>query len=381
MKRVLHVIGAMDRGGAESLIMNLYRVIDRSVLQFDFLVHTERQCDYDEEIAALGGRILRLERFNGNNFFRYKSACRSLFSKYGKRYTAVHVHIGSCAPIILIEARRQGLYTIVHSHNTKSNLSFSEIAFRLASFPSRFLADAYLACSLQAGIDRFGKRVVRGGSFSVLKNGIPTSRFAYNEKDRKEKRIELGISENTAVFGHVGRFSEQKNHRFLLDVFQQIQSRMQDSILLLIGRGELEDEVKARVHSIGLDENVIFLGVREDIPALMASMDCFIFPSVWEGFGMVAIEAQASGLPCLLSSALPEEVTVLDSSKSLSLGDGIGKWADAAINSCRSFSGDRTEGAAMVRKAGFDIEAISKWLIGLYKEHKLAKANSQLGQL
>lgn len=370
---MLHVIGAMDRGGAESLIMNVYRTIDRNALQFDFLVHTEKKCDFDDEIASMGGRILRLEKFNGMNFSKYKEACRSLFSKYGSHYTAVHVHIGSCAPIVLAEARRKGLYTIVHSHNTKSSLSFPEIAFRVVSFPTRFMADAYLACSLQAGIDRFGKKVTKGDSFAVLKNGIQTFNFSYSEKMRRDKRHELGLPENAIVFGHVGRFSEQKNHRFLIDVFSNIHAKMHNAYLLLIGRGELEDKVRAKVHSCGLDDHVFFLGVREDIPALMMSMDCFIFPSVWEGFGMVAIEAQASGLPCLLSSALPKEVFVLDSSKSLSLGDGCEKWANVAIETCRYAPLDRAKGASAIKRAGFDIEETSRWLVNLYEKHEFLK--------
>lgn len=328
MIRVLHVIGAMDRAGAESMIMNYYRAIDRDRIQFDFLVHTDRHCDFDDEIEALGGRIHRLPRFTGLNYFQYKNACKRFFATHPE-IDIVHGHIESCASIYLPAAREQGLMTICHSHQAKGPLSPFEIAFRLATVRNKHSADLYMACSQKAGIDRFGSTVVESDRFSVLNNAIDLTTFDSTEEQRLHMKETLGVSKRP-VFGHVGRFTEAKNHLFLIDVFAKIVDEVPDAQLLLVGRGEQEKMIRDIIGKKGLSDSVQFLGIRDDIPQVMAAMDVFLLPSLWEGLPVVAIEAQASGLPSLISSNISSEAAILPSTEMLPITNAD-LWASEAI--------------------------------------------------
>lgn len=365
--RVLHVIGAMDRGGAETLIMNVYRAINRDAVQFDFLVHKADRADYDYEIEGLGGRIYRIEKFVGANYLAYKRSVYSFFDRH-RHYSVVHVHIGSCAPIILSAAKSHGIPTIAHSHNTNSPNALSELSFRLVSYPTRFLADYYLACSKQAGLDRFGARVVSSDHFQVLKNGINASSFRFDRQKRIRSRTALGFASDDYVIGNVARLTSQKNQSFLLDAFSKAWADDPHLKLLLIGRGEDETNLNNKVEILGLHDCVKFLGVRDDIPELMAAMDCFAFPSKWEGFGIVALEAQASGLPCLLSDQLPELVFLSTRARQLPVkASDVTAWSEALLKSSRQELEERRElGYEIVKEAGFDIKDVADTLINLY---------------
>lgn len=365
--RVLHVIGAMDRGGAETFIMNVYRSMDRSLVQFDFLVHEQRKCDYDDEILNLGGRLYRLPRFTGANLSSYIRSCRNFFMRHHD-FRAVHVHIGSCAAIVLHEARKYGQYTIAHSHATNSpDFSFAEMFYRVFSFPTRYLADQYLACSMQAGVDRFGSKIVECGHFAVVENGIDTAQYRFNATTRSALRKSLGVNQNETLFSHVGRFAEEKNHAFLIDIFNRIKLIHSDSKLVLVGRGPLEREIRQKVHDCGLSDSVYFLGVRKDVPAILMASDAFLFPSKYEGFGIAALEAQATGLPCLLSDALPEAIRVLPNCSFMSLNKSSEIWADEILNNISSASSySRIMASDMVSQKGYDIKRTSVSLTNLY---------------
>ena len=192
MMRVLHVIGAMDRGGAETTVMNLYRAVDRDVVQFDFLVHEERTCDFDEEISDLGGRLYRVPRFNGANLFHYARLCRKVFEEHPE-HRIVHGHIGSSAAVYLSEAKRAGRFAIAHSHAQFFLPGFAGLAFRAVSWPTRFVADYFFACSPEAGKDRFGQRVVEGDRFSVLNGGIDLGRYACSASERQRAKRASGV--------------------------------------------------------------------------------------------------------------------------------------------------------------------------------------------
>lgn len=368
--RVLHVIGAMDRGGAETLIMNIYRSINRDSVQFDFLVHDSRECDYDSEILNLGGKIHRLFRFIGVNAISYYRACIRFFSTHHD-YIAVHVHIGSSAYFVIKAAKRFGLFTIAHSHNTNPPLSIMEVGFRFFSFPTRFVADSFFACSLQAGIDRFGKGVCSGSNFRVLINGISTDDYMFNEKIRKAVRGQLRIADNDYVFVHVGRFSSEKNHALLLGAFSIVHMANSHTRLVLVGRGPLEETLKEEVRKQGLSGCVLFLGVRNDVPNILMGADGFVFPSQWEGLGISAIEAQASGLPALLSTALPEIAFITDRTYCLDPSADAEKWSSEMLRMIRDSKGvsDRQVYARKIADAGFDIAEISDRLIDFYSSH------------
>ena len=267
MMRVLQGIGVMDRGGAETMIMNLYRAMDRSDLQFDFLVHEQREGDYDAEIRRLGGRLYRLPRFTGINERAYRRQCRLLFAQHPE-WAVVHGHIGSSAPIYLSEAKRAGCFAIAHSHAQNYQTGLAGLAFNMVSHPVRRVADYFMACSREAGLDRFGRNLVDSDRFSIVPNGIDLSRYVCGDDEHKSAKRDKGLID-MPVFGHVGRLAPEKNHAFLLQVFAKIHHALPNAVLLLAGRGPLEDELRAKAAQLGLGEAVRFLGVCDDVPEVL----------------------------------------------------------------------------------------------------------------
>lgn len=363
MIKVLHVIRVMDRGGAETMIMNLYRKIDRSRIQFDFLVHLEKTGDYDREIEELGGRKFYLPEYKVYNEISYRKACRDFFRKHGKEYDIVHGHIESCARIYLREAKKSGCFAIAHCHACNMGSLPAVMAYSALCYPTRFRGDYFLACSGIAGEQRFGKRVVQGERFQVLKNGIDASLYRYDPEKTLQAKREKGL-EDKVVFGHVGRFTDVKNHEFLIDVFEQIHRKMPQSVLLLAGRGELEEKIREKAEKLGLSSSVLFLGVQEDIANLMRQMDVFLFPSKHEGLGIVVIEAQASGLPCYISSGIPEEAVVTGSVTRLSLDRTAKEWAEKILTGLEKYK--RKDQYQEILHSGFDIGESCSQLMQIY---------------
>ena len=365
--RVLRVIGAMDRGGAESLLMNIYRNIDRDKLQFDFLVHEAKDCDFDKEIKRLGGGIFHIPRFVGLNPFAYARHCRDFFFQ-NNDYVAVHVHIGSSAAIVIREAKRYGLYCIAHSHNTNPPLSPFELAFRFFSYPTRKLADYFFACSRQAGIDRYGIEVVEGPNFAVLNNGIELSRYQFDLDSRVSYRDSLGLSSSELAVCHVGRFASQKNHHFLIESFSLFVKENRCAKLFLIGRGPLEPEIEKQAADLGIRDKVVFLGVRDDVPKLLMAMDVFVFPSSYGGLGIAAIEAQATGLPSLLSPELPSMAFYSPYAIRINgLKDPVSLKDQIALVSPRAAE-LRVDGVEYAKDGGFDIVETAKRLSEFYEQ-------------
>lgn len=366
--RVLQVIGAMDRGGAETLVMNLYRNIDRSKIQFDFLVNEKRECDFDSEIKELGGRLYYIPRYKIFNYLHYKRECRKFFSNH--RYSIVHGHIGLPAAIYLNIAKQNGSFTIAHSHRANFPVNPPELAFRICSRSVRSVADYFIACSKQAGIDRFGKEIVHSPNYAELKNGIDINKMHYDQTARAVIRNELNIPLDTPVFGHVGRLTEVKNHKFLLDVFSEILNRKPESILLLCGRGELEKQLKNQAQELGISQSVKFLGVRDDIPKILSAVDVFLFPSLSEGLGLAVVEAQSSGLPCIVSTGVPNSVRIREQTVFLDLSLGANTWASKAVKALDECDvSTRNKAFLNAQVAGFDIKDSANWLSKLYLSH------------
>lgn len=368
--RVLHVIGVMDRGGAESMIMNIYRFIDRSQIQFDFLVHEQRQGDFDDEISLLGGRIFRLPRFNGLNAHDYRMGCRSLFESHPE-WTIVHGHIGSCAAIYLSEAKRLGRCAIAHSHAQNYGGGIGSLAFRVVSYPTRFIADYFFACSREAGLDRFGAHIVDDMTrFSVLANGIDVEKYQCNQIIHDEIKNSIGL-DGKLVVCHVGRLTSVKNHSFLFQVFLRLRQNHPNAVLLLAGRGELECQLRDYARNLGLSDSVRFLGVVEDVPSILKASDLFIFPSLKEGLPLAVVEAQCSGLPAVISDGVPEYALVSMGARRMSLSSGADCWAlkceEMLAEADHSFRADCVQ---EVREHGFDIRDSSKSLSAIY--HRLA---------
>ena len=281
--RVLHVIGQMNYGGAETLIMSLYRSIDRSRIQFDFVENTSNEAAFDNEIRSLGGRIYNCPHYYAKNHFKYLGWWKDFFKSHANEYSVVHGHIGSTAAIYLHEAKKYGLFTIAHSHNT-NGVGLKGLIYRAFSFPTRFIADQFFACSRPAGVDRYGKKVGNDPKRCIiLSNAIETKRFSYNTELRKVSRTKWGIDDNELVVGHVCRFVQQKNQTFLLDIFSELVKLEPKSKMILIGQEDEERYIRKKAETLGLTEHVIFAGVHKDTVPFYQMMDVFVYPLCLKG--------------------------------------------------------------------------------------------------
>lgn len=326
--RVLHAVGYMGRGGAETLLMNIYRYIDKSLVQFDFL--TTKQGDYDKEIESLGGILYRVPYIGDVGPFRYQKELNDFFSSH-KYYKIVHTHTDKMGGLILSAAKKAKIpIRIAHSHNTKSEGNILTRIFKWYAGNKVLLnATNYLACSLDAANWLYRSRA---GEAIIIKNGIDTVNFQFSLNTRKEVREELNIPEETVVLGHVGRFSPQKNHKYLIDIFTKVNDLFPNTLLILVGDGPLRKDVEERVNTLGLTNKVIFLGSRNDVARFYNAFDIFLFPSLHEGFGIALLEAQVNGLPCIISNVIPKEVDMgIGLIKYLSL-DQMDEWVQSVLN-------------------------------------------------
>lgn len=358
--RVLHVIGIMNRGGAETMIMNLYRNIDRTKVQFDFVQNEGEIAAFDREIRALGGKIYHCPRYRGKNHLSYTKWWHKFFRAHGGEYPIVHGHIGSTAAIYLSIARRYGICAIAHSHSA----GLGSVMYRAFAFPTRYVADHFFACSRDAGISRYGKRVGSDAHrCQVLNNAIDTRKFAYSPETRNRMRDQLSIGQESLVIGHVGRFVDAKNHLFLIDLFEQVYRRSQNSVLLLVGDGELRPQIEAKIAEKHLEEAVILAGVQADVWNYYQAMDVFAFPSIYEGIPVSMVEAQTAGLPCCISSNVPRETAITDLVEFIKLERGPQFWAERILQRAGE---PRRNMMREMEHAGFDVSATSKWLEDFY---------------
>ena len=347
--RVLQVVTHMNRGGLETMLMNYYRQIDRERVQFDFLTHRPDDGDYGKEIKSLGGKIYHLPMLNPFSA-SYKRQLTQFFAQHPE-YKIVHVHQDCLSGVILKAAMQQGVpVRIAHSHNSNQdkNLKYLIKRYYMKSIPT-YATDLF-ACSKEAGEWMFSS-----ADFKILNNAIHTSDYAYSPLKRERVRSEFGLAQNELVVGHIGRFSPQKNHAFLIDIFQQIKQIEPTAKLMLVGnnQGEGAEKIKEKVTSLGLENSVIFTGLRTDVPDMLQAMDIFVFPSLYEGLGIVAIEAQASGLPCLISDKVPLECKKTDLVQQIKLLESPEVWARAVINAAKETV--RTDTSKQIKAAGYDI--------------------------
>jgi glycosyltransferase involved in cell wall biosynthesis len=362
MIRVLHVLGGLDRGGAETMVMNLYRAIDKTQIQFDFIVHNEKKQAYTDEILSLGGRIFHFPAFNGFNYFKMKKLWTQFFINHPE-YKILHSHIRSYASLYLPIAKKAGLKTIIHSHSTSNGKGLSSVVKRIMQYPLRWQADYFFGCSKEAGTWLFGSKVVSSLKFHILQNAIDTELYKFNPKTRKEYREKLGLGDKK-TFINVGRFHPAKNHPFLLNVFAEIHKFDPNTVLLLVGDGPLRQAIEKQIISLGLQNEVVLLGSRSDVPKLLQAADCFLFPSVWEGLPVTVVEAQAAGLPCFVSANITKEVHVSELVKFLPIDNGVDFWVDSISH----ITTDRKNVVDQIKKAGFDIQYTAKELANFYQE-------------
>ena len=360
--RVLQVVTHMNRGGLETMLMNYYRNIDRNKVQFDFLTHRpeNEKKDYDDEIRSLGGKIYHMPVLNPFSPSYMKSLDR--FFKEHKEYKIVHSHLDCLSAYPLKAAKKNGVpVRIAHSHNTsqEKNLKYLIKDYSKKQIPK--YATHLFVCGKEAGKWMFGKH-----KFQIMNNAIDAKKFIYNEEVRKQKRVELGV-EDKFVIGHVGRFNLQKNHEFLVKRFADFAKTNEDAILVLIGNGELQEKIKEMAKEYGIETKVKFLGLREDIPQLLQAMDLFLFPSLFEGLPVTLVEAQAAGLPCVISDMITDEIMITDQISKVSLSGNTSLWNQEIAKYRYSKRKNTIED---IIEHGFDIEKNARWLEEFYTNGK-----------
>lgn len=365
MIRVLHAVGGLNAGGIETFLMSVYRQIDRSEVQFDFMVASGERFFYSDEIERLGGRIFPV----GQSRYHPKATYDRLKDFYRKNnVTVVHQHAGSMLSLMpLLAARDAGVATrIIHAHcaraTPKTKMDYIDEFIHRLNTHRMGLATEKFACSADAaayfGFDR------QGGEWRYVPNGIDVGRFSFDEGKRKDARAELGLSDSTFLIGNIGRFPPKKNQVFLLCAFASVAKRCPDSKLLLVGVGPLEADIHAEAERLGLTDRVIFLKNRSDTERLYAAMDAFAFPSLYEGLGIVLVEAQTNGLPCVISERIPREAVYGENVATVALEDGAEAWADALLE-CRAAARSK-KGAELTKSAGFDISTVASSLQEFY---------------
>ena len=330
MIRILHIVHVLTNGGGLSnFIMNYYRNIYRTKIQFDFIYFKETEDDFKDEITSLGGRFFKFHEPTSGDFAKQREA---FFDNYAHEYKAIHCHVLFAVAAFADSAKRHGIKNIIaHAHSTEYG---SGIARKVRNWllikAAKNRSTHALACSMAAGEFMFGKGAVDSGRVTVIPNAIDCSKYLFNDAVREEVREELDIN-GKFVIGNVGGFVPLKNHDFLIDVFKKVHDKCPEAVLLLAG-GEgttvnTKQKIIDKVHALELDDSVKFLGIRRDINSIMSALDVFVLPSLFEGFGLVLLEAQLSGLPCIASTAVPLAAKCTERVNYIDLSNGAEYWA------------------------------------------------------
>ncbi len=351
----------MGRGGLETMLMNYYRNIDRNKVQFDFLVHRDFEADYDKEIEALGGRIYRIPKLNPFNR-KYLDKLDQFFKEH-QEYKIVHSHLDCMAGIPLKYAKKNGIpCRIAHSHNNNQSKDMKYFLKLFYKTKIRKHSTTLFACSESAG-----KWMFRTNEFKVLNNAIDAKEYLFDEQKREKTRNDFKIDRNELVLGHVGRFAPQKNHTFILDIFDEILKINPNSSLILVGEGELQEEIIEKAQNLKIESKIHFTGVRSDVSNILQAVDVFVFPSLFEGLGIANIEAQASGLPCLISERVPMECEMVKGLVTqINLDKGAKYWAEKTLEQSNY---KRKNTYSDILKSGFDIQQNAIWLSNYYLEN------------
>lgn len=362
MIRVLHYIGLLQFGGSQSFVMEIYRKIDREKLQFDFVTFPNEKSGYYQEIIQLGGKVFESPQFNGKNYFEFRKWWKKFFLSYPE-YKVFHIHVRSVAVLCIGIAHRYGCYAIAHSHSTSNGRGMIAIVKNVMQFPIRYQADYMFACSKEAGEWLYGKNVNKKKNYRVIPNAIDSLKFDFDPVKRNQIRKELNI-EDKFVVGHVGRMSVVKNHEFLVEVFAELIKRRNNAILLLVGDGDTKKVVEKKCKQLGIYEKVIFLGNKSNTQDYYQAMDVFVFPSLWEGLGIVAIEAQTAGLPCIVSNVIPKEIDLgIGLVHRMSLDSDAKAWADRIVE---VFTSNRHGQSEVTKKMNYDVKDNAKKMQRFY---------------
>lgn len=324
--RILHMIGSMEIGGSQTMVLNLYRAIDREQIQFDFIVDEPTRCALKAQFESLGARIYTLPKLRGANLLEIRRAWDHFFAEHPE-YKILHSHVRSYASVYLPIAKKHGLTTIIHSHSTANGTGITALVKAILQYPLRYQADYLFSCSDLAGAWLFGKRATKKNNYRMIPNGIDCRKFAFSETERSRVRQAWEIPEDAFVVGHIGRFQEAKNHAFLIEIFAKLAKHRDDARLLLVGDGDLRPETERLCAQRGICDKVIFTGFQTDPAQFYQAMDLFLFPSKWEGLPVSIVEAQACGLPCLVSDVITKDVKLTELVAYYSLTEPAESWA------------------------------------------------------
>lgn len=361
MKRVniLQVIGGMNTGGAETFLMNVFRNINRDKYHFYFLCYGNQKYDYEDEIRKLGGTVIRIDKPKNRFDISSIQKIAKIINKY--KITVVHTHTYYNSMYSILAAKKAHIAKIFcHSHNTESepNISLSKkIYAQLSKAIIRNLSTGLIACGQDAGKALFGNR-----SFIIMNNGIDLKKYAFNSKQRKIEREKYDIKDEDILIGHIGRFEEVKNHKFLIEIMAKLVERNPHYKLLLFGGGSKEDEIKKKIRDNNLQNSVIVAGKRLDIHNAYNAFDLMVYPSLFEGFPVTFVEAQANGLKIIASDTIDKTTNITGNISFLPLEEQ-NKWLDGIINLDKT----RKDNTKLLEKSAYNIRNTVKQLEELYK--------------
>jgi glycosyltransferase involved in cell wall biosynthesis len=364
--KILHVTGAMNRAGTETFLMNIYRSLYKKNIKFDFISYNSKDADYDKEIKKLGGNVFKISR-SYSMIELYK-----ILKKYGP-YDAVHAHtLFHCGLIMLVACMAGVKIRISHAHTTSDNNKnlIRKLYIFIMRKMIRIFSTNLLACSSEAAKYLFGEKSLKDDKYSFFPNLINYKDFLQEPKADVEYFKAQNKLNNSIVIGHIGRFINSKNHRFILQVYKQILKKNVNSKLLLVGTGDLFQEIREIALKEEFKNNIVFAGVREDIHTMLHSMDVFLFPSIYEGLGLVLLEAQAVGVPCLVSEAIqPEADLGIGLVYRNSLNESAEVWAERILVLAGKKSSDNNEKIGAFIKSGYDFDLGLNKLVTIYNNN------------
>lgn len=352
MKRLLCIVSGMNTGGAETFLMKLFRTLDRSKYMMDFCVSEAEKGFYEDEIVSLGGRVFRTPP-KSKDISAFRRELSGIIRNEGYEYV-LRIASNAFGFMDLRIAQKAGARICsARSSNSSDGESFKAKAAHIAGklLYTKYV-DVKIAPSDLAAEYTFGKGAVKRGDVLILHNGIDLDRFSYDPVGREQIRTQLGVPSDALLIGHIGRFNKQKNHGYLIKVFSEVVKKRPDAMLLLVGEGELMEEVRKASSEAGIEDKVVFAGVRSDVPQLLSAMDVLALPSLYEGMPNVVIEAQAVGVPCVISDTITREANVTGNVKYLSIDLPPEDWADALIEKKQIVRGDA---ASIMKSRGYSI--------------------------